>query len=83
MLMPLQLELFCIYHLCDNALYVLDDLHLVLIPCVKKRVSDALRQAIRQNQIFRKFISWKDGTLKLLWMTLKSESQLLRTIYKQ
>jgi hypothetical protein len=49
----------------------------------QERVSDASRQAIRQNQILRKFISWKDGTLKLLWMTLKSESQLLGTIYKQ
>ncbi len=35
----------------------------------KEYVCGALRQTIRQNQILRKFISWKDGTLKLLWMT--------------
>ena len=42
----------------------------------QERVSEALRQAICQNQILRKFISWKNGTLKLLWMALKSEYQL-------
>jgi hypothetical protein len=45
----------------------------------QERVGDALRQTIRQNQILRKFISWKNGALKLLWMTLKNPNLSFKT----
>jgi hypothetical protein len=44
---------------------------------------NGLIQTICRNQILRNFISWKDGTLKLLWMTLKTQFSASRTIYEQ
>ena len=45
----------------------------------QERVSDALRQTIRHNQILRNFISWKNRTLKLLWMTLNNPNLSFKT----
>ena len=45
----------------------------------QERVSDALRQTIRHNQILRNFISWKNRTLKLLRMTLNNPNLSFKT----
>ena len=42
-----------------------------------------LRQTIWQNQILRKFIPWKNRTVKLLWMALKTKLSASMNIYKQ
>ena len=41
-----------------------------------KNVGDISRQSIRQNQVLRRFISWKNRALKLVRMSSKSGSQL-------
>jgi hypothetical protein len=45
-----------------------------------KTVDNASRQNIRRNQVLRSFISWKNRTLKLVRMSVKSDSQLQEAI---
>jgi hypothetical protein len=43
----------------------------------KRKVGDtSSRQSIGQNQILRNFISWKNGTFKLLWLSLEKNPTL-------